>query len=936
MRRPGRIAIIVGVATLVISLIAGRTINLYTEALWFREVGYSSTFWTWMITGWTTRVVAALVASTIALANLAVLFKKFGAIHLRREYGNLEIVERVPTKWVVTGAVLIALTAGWWLAGITFSGQNAISVLAWIRQVPWGIEDPLFGKDLSFFVFSLPIAFRIIDFLLLSLVWSTILVSIAHLLTGGIVWRENRLEIDHHVRLHLAVLLALVVLLLGIRYWLGRYGILLEGNGIGGGVGYTDIRARLPARSSLAFLALISAAALVFGAWYRSWTAPAAGMALLGISALFVGRVYPALIQKFRVEPNQFSMEAPYIGWNLDFTRRAYGLHRLRREPFPYQRDAIPRWQAVAPTLEKLPLWDEDILEHVYNQVEPVYAYYGFTGVDYDRYGEGRDRQQVAIAAREFNLHELPPSARTWQSLRLNPKYIKGKGAVISPAALATPGGEPLRWLRNIDPVVLDPAAPPELALVEPGIYFGELIGQEGSGQEFVILNPELDSTLHYSSWGSAPGILLDSYPRLLAFAWRFKDKNLLFSGELSEDSRLIFRRSLRSRLEAIAPFVLWDNDPHPVIEEGRVIWLINGYMATSTFPLSRSLALRGSQRVRYLQNSVVATIDAVTGETRLYAADLDDPILETYRRAFPGMIDDLSLMPASLRDHLRYPILYLRAQAEILKEYHLDRREAFFAGQDFWELPGSEDEALGRFRPLYTMMALPGEDEPEFLLSTPFLARGRQNMTALLIARNDPPHYGELVLYELPRDQQILGPVQVAALMEQDPAISPQLALWSQRGTVVRLGQVRTIPLDSSFLFLRPVFLSAREASIPELARLIVSDGRRVRMAPDLASAIEALTDSTTPTSRRTAPGGEDGGIPSLERGADPLEAELWRERALDLLEEAESRLRSGDWAGFGALLTELRAFLRGDPGIGELPSRGSEPIEGGRIPTR
>lgn len=803
-----------------------------------------------------------------------------------------------------------------------------MTILTWINQVPWGARDPLFHRDLSFFVFSLPAYFRLIDFLLITLVWCGVLVSVGYLLTGGIRWHEKTLRIEGDVRLHLAVLAAVLVLLLGMRYWLGRYGILLEGTGVGGGVGYTDIQARLPARRALAFLALLSAVALVFGAWYRSWTAPAAGMAILGVSAILVGRVYPALIQKFRVEPNQFTMEAPFIGWNLDFTRRAYGLHNLQRRAFPYQRDAIPHWAEITTRLRQLPLWDEDVLEHVYNQIEPGYAYYHFPGVASDRYLVDGERVQVAVAAREFNLRELPPSARTWQSLRLNPKYIRGKGVVISPAASATPAGEPVRWLRNIEPVVLDANAPPALSLDEPGINFGEIIGEEGGGQEYVIVNPELDSAASVLAGSSPAGIQLGSFTRLLAFAWRFTDKNLLFSGELGGESRLVFRRSLRTRLQAIAPFVVWDPDPLPVINGGRVVWIVDGYMATATFPLSRALGIRGVGRVRYLRNSVKATVDAVTGEVQLYATGHDDPILQTYRRIFPGMFRDISAMPPQLSAHIRYPILYLRAQAEILKEYHLDRREAFFAGQDFWELPGGEGEAVERYRPLYLTMALPGDDEPEFLLSTPFLARGRQNMTALLVARNDPPRYGELILYELPRDQQIIGPVQIAALMEQDPAISPQLALWGQRGSVVRLGHVRTIPLDSSFLFVRPVFLSAREASIPELARIIVSDGRRVRMATDLVGAMQALADpGAEATSRPSRPSVEAGREATAPEGIAPDEAEAWRRRALELFEEAEQRLRAGDWAGFGARWAELRGLLRSGAVLQGLDQqRGSE----------
>jgi uncharacterized membrane protein (UPF0182 family) len=919
MQRTGRSVLFFGVAALLLYLCTRTVVGLYTEALWFRELGYSSVFWTRMAAEWGTRLAAAACAATVAFLNLGVVIRRFGSIHLRREYGNLEIVEQVPARRIAIGSTAISTLAGWWIASLAFGGQNGVATLAWLKQVSWGIADPLFQRDLSFFVFSLPTYFRIIDFLLLTVLWSMALIGIGYLLAGAIRWREGRVEVESSVRLHIVILCAALVLLLGVRYWLGRYGLLLEGSGIGGGLGYTDVQARLPARRALALLALLSAAGLLFGAWYRSWVAPAAGVALLGVGALAIGRVYPALIQKFRVEPNQFAMEAPYIRWNLDFTRRAYGLHNLDRRAFPYRRDAVPDWPVLAPRLQRLPLWDEDLLESVYNQIEAIYGYYHFQNVDSDRYGEGEDRTQVAIAAREFQLRGLPASARTWQSLRLNPKYIKGMGVVISPAAGATPAGEPIRWVRNIDPVVRDPGAPSALTLTEPGIYFGESSGLAGGGQEYIILHPGSDSAATGAAGSGSPGIELSSFPRILALAWRFRDKNLLFSGDLTPESRLVFRRSLRDRLQAVAPFIVWDTDAYPVVEDGRVVWMVDGYMATAAFPLARSLNIRGVGEIRYLRNSVKATVDAVTGAVALYAVDTEDPILETYRRIFPGLIDDLTSMPAPLIAHLRYPVLYLRAQAEILKEYHLDRQEAFFAGQDFWQLPGGGGDGAEPYRPLYTLMALPGEAEPEFLLSLPLIARERQNRTALLVARNDPPHYGDLVLYELPRDQQILGPVQIAALMEQDPAISPQLALWGQAGSVVRLGRIRAVPLDSSFLYIRPVFLSARETSIPELARVIVSDGRAARMAPSLAGAVQALRGRGAAADRSQL-------TPPRELPATGLD-QGWRRRALDLLGEAELRLRDGDWAGFGASWSALRDLLRGDEPLRDLDERtGSE----------
>ncbi|HEX7051333.1 MAG TPA: UPF0182 family protein [Longimicrobiales bacterium] len=904
IRRPGRILLLTG-AVLLAALIAGRVAaGFYTEALWYQALGRSSIFWIRLGTRLGVRLAAGALAGGLVLLNLWLVARRLGPVHLRRQYGNIEIAEQVPRIYIHLGLVAVAVLTGWWLSGLQFGGDAALSILAWLRRVPWGSTDPLFGRDLSFYVFSLPVYFRTIDYLLLIAMWTLALVLIGYIVVGTIRWRGGRLEVEDEPRLHFVLLAAAIVLLLGARYWLGRYGLLLDGSGIGGGPGYTDVTARLPARRFLALLSAASAAALVYAARRRSWVPAAIGLGGLGAAALVVGQLYPSLVQKFRVEPNQLAREVPYIRWNLDFTRRAYGLDRLDRRTIPYHRSGLPSWETLEPSLSRLPLWDPAPLETVYNQVEAIFGYYGFPDVDSDRYPTAAGTRQVAISVREFDLEGLPESARTWQTLRLNPKYLRGFGVVVSPVAESIAAGGPRRWIRNVDPVLHDPEAPAVLNLEDPAIYFGETMGVPGGGQEYVILIPGRDSAFTGVPGEDYPaGIRLASFVRLLAFAWRFGDKNLLFSGELTDDSRVVYRRSVRERVAALAPFALWDRDPYPVIARGRVFWIIDGYTTSSTFPLARPLRLGDAGRIRYLRNSLKAVVDAVTGEVMIYeAAGETDPILATYGRIFPDLVRPLDEMPAALRAHLRYPVLYLRAQAEILKEYHLESPEAFYAGQDYWQLPQEDANGTSRYRPPYAMMRLPGEKRTEFVLTAPFIARERENMTAFLVARSDPPHYGELLLYELPRDQQIPGPGQVAALIEQDPSISPQLSLWRRSGSEVQLGDIRVVPLDSAFLYVQPVFLSAREGSIPELARIVVSDGRAIAMALSLVEAVRAV-ESPPPVD---APG------PTTVAGDASAAVEAWPLRALELLDRAERRLRSGDWAGFGSELEELRTLLR------------------------
>ena len=502
----------------------------------------------------------------------------------------------------------------------------------------------------------------------------------------------------------------------------------------------------------------------------------------------------------------------------------------------------------------------------------------------------------MSIGVREFHLEGLQEGNRTWQSIHLNPEYIRGMGAVVTPAAgTGEEDGGPELWVRDLRPVTTSAGAPDGLVINNPSVFYGETM----SGYAVVV--PGRDSAFTGRAGLDFPaGIRLGSFLRVLAFSWRFGDETLLFSGDLGGDARLIFRRSLRERVNEIAPFILWDPDALPVIADGRIVWLVDGYTTTPSFPLARAVPL-GRSETRYLRSSVKAAVDAVTGAVAFYAMDEEDPLLATYRRIFPELIRPAAEMPPALRRHLRYPEFAFLTRAAILQEYHLDRPEAFYAGQDVWQRPQESGPAGGmrEYRPTYALMPVPMGEGVEYLTSLPFIARSRQNMTAVLMARNGPERYGELLLLELPRDRQVQGPGQVQAMIEQDPVISPELSLLRQRGSGVDMGHLRVVPLDSTILYVQPLFLSADENPIPELWRVVVSDGSRVSMAPTLVRALQGLD---LPAEARPRP--RRGTIPGSEVG-------VWPRRALDLLERAEARLREGDWAGYGEALEELRKVL-------------------------
>lgn len=896
-RRVGRILLAALVAALLAVGLGRVAVGLYTDILWYDALGYLSTYWTRLWLGFSVRAVTALVGAALILANLWWVARHLGPVRVRRRYGNIEIAERIPRKHVLGAAVAIAVLGGWWLAELQFGDAAVLAVVSWLRHVPWGVDEPLFGHDIGFYVFTLPVIALFLGYLILVAVWVLALVALGHVLVGGIQWAENDLSVTRPARLHLGVLVAALVVLLGVRYWLGRYFVVVDGTGVGGSLGFTDVQARLPMYWVMAALAMAVAGSVVYGAWRNSLLPPVLGLGALLVGGLLLTTAYPAVVQKFQVEPNELSREAPYIRWNMDFTRRAYGLSEMRREAFPYRRNATPAPERIQPVLDRLPLWDTEPLEQAYNQIQTLFPYYWFPDVDQDRYGEvGRERQ-VGIGVREFQQAGLDASARTWQSIHLNPSYIRGMGAVIAPAHIIDRDGAPELWIRNVNPVISDPAAPVELRLERPSVFYGE------STSEYAIVVPGRDGEFTGAPGIDFPaGIPLSSFARVFAFAWRFGDETLLFSGDVSRDSRLIFRRTVRDRLEELAPFILWDRDPLPVIRDGAIVWMLDGYTTSGSYPLSRSVTL-GRTSVRYLSNSVKAVVDAITGEVTLYALS-DDPILQTYRRIFPDLVQPGEAMPAQLQRHLRYPELVFLTQSEILQEYHVEREETFYAGEDVWQRPQQRaaNGGLRDYRPLYAVLPVPMEASTAYLGVLPFIARSRQNMTAVLVARNEPDRYGELTLYEFPRDQQIPGPAQIQAVIEQDQEIAPQLSLLRQRGSSVDMGNLRIAALDSAVLYVQPLFLSADENAIPEVWRVVVSDGRNVVMGRTLAAALASLNFAGVQALDEPAPGGAPAG-PGTGAG--------WTREALELLDRAGERLREGDWAGYGRALEELRSFL-------------------------
>lgn len=891
MRRPARV-LVLAAAGLLLLLIAGRAASvLFTEILWFSELDQLDVFWARLETIALVRLGTAVVGAAVVWVNLWRVARHLGPVHLRRRYGNLEIAEQVPRRYVNIGMAAAAVFAGWWLSELMFPAGSAPELRAWMNAQPWGMSDPVFGRDIGFYVFTLPVYVRLLDFLLIVSLWALLLTTVGYVLVGAVRLRDSRLEIDETPRLHFAIMAAGVILLLGTRFWLGRYGILLGGSGFAGIVGYTDLHARLPAQRVLAVLSVAVAGALVYGAWRRLWWPPLAAVGLLAIASVALGYVYPSIVQQLQVEPNQLARESPYIRRNLEFTRAGFDLEDIDERAFPYRPASVPPWAELEDALDRLPLWDVEFLRTAFTQTQTRFGYYHFPAVHLDRYGPPGREEPVAIAVREFTRDGLPAAARTWRTLHLNARQVRGIGAVVTPVAQKTLRGDPVLWLRETEPVQRSPAAPAALELDRPGIFYGE------STADYVIVATDSQDT--GTTLAPDAGIPLTSFVRTLAFAWRFGDRNLLFASELNASSRLLFRRRITERLEALAPFITWDPAALPVVLDGRIVWLVDGYSATSMFPLATGERLGDGDVVRYVRNSVKATVDALSGAVALYAVDEDEPVLRAYRAAFPGLVRPLDTLPIGLRPHLRFPATLAGLRAHVLENYHIEDPALFFAGEDAWQVPveGGGAGVPSNVRPVELVAPAPGEARADFWLSVPFIARERQNMTAVLLVRHGAERYGETVLVRFPRDAFVPGPTQVRTIVEQDPGISQQLSLWRDLGSSADLGRIRVVPLDSAVLYVQPLFLSASQGSIPQLTRIVVSDGTSVYMAETTASAIDGLGEGTVRPEQPDTEVEEVGG---------------WAGEALQLLEEARSRLRQGDFAGFGEALERLERVLR------------------------
>ncbi len=886
-----RIRLWVIVAFVVLFILAPTLARWFTDWLWFGEVGYRRVFWVPLLSRIGVTTVVGGVLFLLLWLNLRPFLRvpeSEDVIDLEPDRGGRRAYRRVTRRMRSSGLVVGVLSVVAFISGASASARWPM-FQQFVHARPFGAMDPVFARDVGFFVFKLPVYLFIESWLFSWLVTIFLVAAVGYYLRHASGMLRGVWALPPAPRAHLSLLAGGILLVRGWGFWLDAYGLEYSQRGAIVGATFTDIHAVLPALRVLTVLFVICAG-LMF-ANVRLRTLRMAVVTILAIAAAwFVGlSVYPRLVQQLRVLPNELTVETPYIRYGIMATQKAFALdHVLEREfsADPVTPDIATRNRA---TLENVRLWDYRPLLSAYRQLQALRPYYIFGDVDIDRYRIGGVQRQVMLAARELDTSRLASPARTWVNEHL--VYTHGYGLVMSPVNRISEEGMPEFFLKDIPPSTV-----PDLAITHPQIYFGE------HTDRYVITDtrvqeldyPRGDENV-YTTYRGQGGIRL-TRGRRLAFAYRFGDMRLLLSSDISTQSRLLFMRDLPDRVRRIAPFLAYDQDPYLVLAGGRLKWILDAYTTTDRYPYATPLS-----GINYMRNSVKVIVDAYDGTVDFYLVDPTDPLAASFAGVFPELFKPAAAMPAEIAAHLRYPVDLFEIQARVYATFHMRDPRVFYNREDVWAIPtelfGNETVPV---EPYYVTMRLSGAQQPEFILILPFAPANRDNMIAWMAARNDTPHYGELVVYRFPKDRLAFGPMQVESRINQDPVISQQLTLWNQEGSRVIRGNLLVIPMENALMYVEPLFLQAERSQLPELKRVIVASGPRIVMEETLEAAMARLLGSAPLATQPPAGDAVRGTVQELIAQA----ATTYR--------RAQQLLRQGDLAGYASEMERLGEILR------------------------
>jgi len=885
--------------------------NLYLDLLWFQDLEASQVFWTQHLTMLGMRFGALLFLFAFIFVNLMFTRRyilSFPNLALRERLmaaGFMRFLtpRRLTFFFIGVSAVLAYLLSG-------YAGSFWMETLRFFNHVPFGINDPAFGADVSFYVFQLPFYRFLYSFLMMAAVVTTIIITAIYLLLNPpSQGKQGWMLTPSKGVSHLAVLLALIFGLKAWDYRLKQLELVLSERGVVFGAGYTDINANYPVLMILMILAVVIALVFIANIFLRRYRLFIYGILVLTGVSLLGGWAYPSFIQSFVVEPSEFNFEREYLSRNIEFTREAYGVDQFSTRR--YDPDQMLNWEDLREnpgTINNVRLWDYRPLLTTFNELQAIRLYYRFNDVDIDRYTIDGEYRQVMLAARELDKSRLAPQAQTWVNMQL--QYTHGYGVTMSPVNEVTAEGLPRYFLGDIPPSG-------NLTVDNPAIYFGELTN------DYVIVNTDTPE-FHYATAGDDnvftfyegdAGIPVHSIFRRALFALKFGEYRIMISNELSNESRVLFDRNISDRVRKLAPFLRYDGDPYIVVSDERLFWIQDAYTVTNSYPYS---APYGS--INYIRNSVKVVVDAYNGSVDYYIIDPDDPLIQTYSRIFPELFSPVEEMPEGLMAHLRYPEDLFNIQAQMLTLYHITDPNIFYTREDLWAVP--TEQSFGQeqqMEPYYTILQLPGYVEPEYVLILPFTPDSRNNMISWMVARCDQPNYGEVEIFLFPADRVILGPNQIENRIDQSTEISEQFTLWGQAGSRVIRGNLLVLPISNALLYVEPIFLEAEGGGLPELARVIVVFGETVVMEDTLDRALIRIfgeMDALPPDLDFedlpiVQPDDEDDLIPGEPVVIDDtLVSELIRQAQI-VYEEAIESQQAGDWAAYGEKIKELEQIL-------------------------
>ncbi|MBU4350720.1 UPF0182 family protein [Candidatus Parcubacteria bacterium] len=900
----------------VVLILFSSIVAFVTDWWWFSEVGHTQIFIKSLVAKIALFSSAGIFAVVFLLINFYLATRSkisWTAFLPEALIGRpVSLESSIVKKSAVVFGLSIAVFFGLAAAG------NWQEVLKFISGAAFGTTDPIFNKDIGFYIFSLPVfqtGLDLIKFLvLLTLIGCAIIyflrgsLNVANLPAGQAGLRLlNQLQIERGARIHLGILLAIFLSTIAAGFYLSRFTLLTSQSGLVFGATYTDATVRIFMLWISMAMALLATVSAVFWAWKGklSWLL---GAVSLYIVVGFAGAMIPSLVQKLVVAPNELVKETPFIKYNIAATREAFALDKIEEREIsgdkPITASDIANNNL---TVKNVRLWDRKPLLSTFSQIQEIRTYYEFAEVDNDRYVIDGEIRQIMLSPRELASESLPN--RNWINERLT--FTHGYGVAAGPVNQVTPEGLPVLFVKDLPPK----SDVKELEITRPEIYFGELSNDyvitKTKSREFDY--PKGEENV-YATYEGKGGVEINSFLRRVFYAVKFQSLKLLLSNDVTRESRIMYHRTISERIAKIAPFLTFDRDPYIVIADGKVYWIADAYTTSDRYPYSQPIRLNGGD-INYIRNSVKVVVDAYNGSVVFYQADTEDPILKTYAAIFPGTFRPLSEMPESLVSHLRYPEDIFTLQTTVYLVYHMDDPQIFYNKEDQWEIPAIAAEgeevapgAIPAMQPRHIIMKLPGEKKEEYVLMLPFTPRAKDNLSAWMVARNDGESYGKLLVYRFPKDKLVFGPKQIIGRINQDPVISQQISLWSQGGSQVIQGPLLVIPIEESLLYVRPLYLKAEAGKIPELKRVVVAYENKIAMEETLEQGLTRIFGDGIGVRRE----GSSTARPSASGGAPSQDIQERIRRANAAYEEALRAQRDGDWARYGEAIRRLGDILK------------------------